>query len=127
MQIGAVSFRPYVYNTNAVGPKSMNKIAAIGDDLTSSKLDATALVSDEAKKQQNINPLKPGQSMDFAGILQMQMQMSRMNEARVMKPQENSENPSLKAEPAVPEIQNEMQESAQGAIAIDELSAMGLQ
>ena len=89
MQIGAVSFQayqPYVYNANSVSKNSLNKISAIGDDLTTSKLDASALVSDESKKAQNENPLKPGQSLDFAGIIQMQMQMSRLNEARIMQP-----------------------------------------
>ena len=101
MQIGAVSMRPYIYNTNGVSSKSMNKIAAIGDDVTSSKLDVSALVSDDAKRQQNMNPLKPGQSLDFAGILQMQMQMSRMNEARVMQPVKTEEPQELlKAMPA---------------------------
>ena len=96
MRIGSVSMTPYIYNTNAISPKSMNKIAAIGDDVTSSKLDVSSLMSDEAKKQQNMNPLKPGQTLDFSGILQMQMQMSRMNEARIMKPAEET----LKVEPA---------------------------
>jgi len=90
MRIGSVSMTPYIYNTNGVSAKSMNKIDAIGDDVTSSKLDVSSLVSDEAKKQQNMNPLKPGQTLDFTGILQMQMQMSRMNEARIMKPAEET-------------------------------------
>lgn len=91
MRIGSVSMTPYVYNTNAVSAKSMNKIDAIGSDVTKSKINASELVSDEAKKLQNSNPLKPGQSLDFTGILQMQMQMSRLNEARVMKPVEDEE------------------------------------
>lgn len=102
MQIGAVSMRPYIYNTNAVGRNSMNKISAISDDVTSSRLDASALVSEEAKKQENTNPLKRGQSLDFAGIIQMQMQMGRMNAARVMQPSESNQEAMvpLKAEPA---------------------------
>lgn len=101
MRIGSVSMTPYIYNTNGVSAKSMNKIAAISDDVTSSKLDVSALVSDEAKKQQNMNPLKPGQSLDFAGIIQMQMQMSRLNEARVMQPAKTEEPAeALKAMPA---------------------------
>ena len=103
MQIGAVSMRPYIYNTNAVGPKSMNKIAAISDDVTSSRLDASSLVSEESKKQVNTNPLKIGQSLDFASIMQMQMQMGRMNAARIFKPADEAseELAPLKAEPAV--------------------------
>lgn len=111
MQIGAVSFQaynPYVYNTNSVSANSMNKIAAIGDDLTSSKLDASALVSDESKKVQNQNPLKPGQSLDFAGILQMQMQMGRLNEARVMQSAAEEPLETLKAMPAEETNENAM-------------------
>ena len=86
MQVGAVSFRPYVYNTNAVSSKSLNKISAIGDDVLESKLDASALTSNEAKQSsaEVLNPLKRGESLDFAGIVQMQMQMGRMNAERLL-------------------------------------------
>lgn len=111
MRIGSVSMTPYIYNTNGVSAKSMNRIAAIGDDVTSSKLDVSALVSDESKKQQNMNPLKPGQSLDFSGILQMQMQMSRLNEARVMQPAKEEEpTETLKAVPGA-EMNNPAQVS----------------
>jgi len=101
MQIGAVSMKPYIYNTNAVSPKSLDKISAISDDITSSRLDASSLVSEESKKQVNTNPLKPGQSLDFTGIIQMQMQMSRLNASRVMKPSDDNQDAlaPLKAEP----------------------------
>lgn len=88
MQIGSVGFRPYIYNTNTVSPSSMNKISAIGKDALASKTDVSALTSDEAKKSETTNPLKRGESLDFAGILQMQMQMSRMNADRLIKPQD---------------------------------------
>lgn len=84
MRIGSVSMTPYIYNTNSVSAKSLNRISAISDDNTVSRLDASGLVSEEASTQ-NMNPLKPGQSLDFAGILEMQMQMSRANEARIMQ------------------------------------------
>ena len=84
MRIGAVSMTPYIYNTNSISAKSLNKISAISGDNTVSRLDATSLVSDEASTQ-NMNPLKPGQSLDFAGILEMQMQMSHENVARIMQ------------------------------------------
>jgi len=83
MQIGAVSgysFNPYIYNTNRVSSASMNKIQGIGDDLLSSKTDFSALT-----EQDTTNPLRKGETLDFAGIISMQLQMSRMNEARVMK------------------------------------------
>lgn len=83
MQIGSVSFRPYVYNTNAVSSASMNKISAIGKDALAGKTDVSALTSQEAKNSEVMNPLKRGETLDFAGILQMQMQMSRMNADRL--------------------------------------------
>lgn len=89
MQVGAIgsaSFMPYIYNTNNVSRASMNKIQGIGEDLLDSKTDFSALSS-----QENINPLKKGQTLDFAGIMSMQMEMSRMNAARVMKEPEKED------------------------------------
>ncbi|MDO4965858.1 MAG: hypothetical protein Q4E51_04045 [Lachnospiraceae bacterium] len=84
MQIGAVSFmQPYVYNTNAVSSKSLNKISAISDDALDSKTDVSALVEDEDNYTDVLNPLGRGQSLDFGSILDQQMQMSRMNQARL--------------------------------------------
>ncbi len=83
MQIGAIGatpYTPYIYNTNTVSRASMNKIKGIGEDLLESKTDFSALSS-----QETTNPIKRGQSLDFAGIMSMQMEMSRMNAARVMK------------------------------------------
>lgn len=86
MQIGAVSgYQPYIYNTNAVSSKSLNKISAIGKDPLVSKTDVSALISQESKNTDVLNPLKRGESLDFTGILNMQMQMSRMNADRIMK------------------------------------------
>lgn len=82
MRIGAVggySYNPYIYNTNSVSSASMNKIQGIGDDLLKSKTDFSALT-----EQETTNPLRKGESLDFMGILDMQLQMSRMNEARLM-------------------------------------------
>ena len=83
MQIGAIGatpYTPYIYNTNTVNRASMNKISAINDDALASKTDFSNLTTGETT-----NPLKRGESLDFAGILSMQMQMGRMNAARVMK------------------------------------------
>lgn len=123
MQIGAVSMNPYIYNTNAVSSKSLNRISAIGSDVTQSKMDVSALLSDDAKKQQNVNPLKPGQSLDFAGILQMQMQMSRLNEARVMQPAKEEEpEDMLKAMPAASADDN----MVTGSLVDDAMAAIGI-
>ena len=81
MQVGAVSMAmpmPYVYNTNRVDRASMNKIKPIEDDLLDSKTDFSGL-----NEEENINPLAMGQTKDFAGVLEMQMQMGRMNAARL--------------------------------------------
>jgi len=83
MQVGAVSYQPYVYNANAVSSKSLNKISAISDDALDSKTDISALVSDENKSMDVLNPLKRGESLDFAGILDQQMSLSRNNAARL--------------------------------------------
>ena len=81
MQVGAVSMAmpmPYVYNTNRVDRASMNKIEPIEDDVLASKTDFSDLADDE-----NVNPLAMGQTKDFAGILDMQMQMSALNASRL--------------------------------------------
>ncbi len=83
MQVGAIgagSFQPYVYNTNSLDRTSMKKIQGIDDDLLTSKTDFSAL-TDETK--QNVNPLKRGETADFASVVDMQMQMGRMNATRL--------------------------------------------
>lgn len=81
MTIGAISFQPYVYNVNAVNPASMNRLSRISDDVLDKKTDFSGLT--EAR---NENPLKRGQTLDFQGMLEMQMQRGRSNAARIMKP-----------------------------------------
>lgn len=83
MQIGAVGtgyYQPYVYNTNSLSRASLKPVQGIGDDLLTSKTDFSAL-TDETK--QNVNPLKRGETVDFAGLVDMQMQMGRMNASRL--------------------------------------------
>lgn len=84
MQIGAISFRPYIYNTNMLSGSSLSKVSSIGDDLLTGKTDFSALTNES-----NVNPLKKGESSNFVDILEMQMQMGRMNAARIMKPGED--------------------------------------
>ena len=81
MTIGAISFQPYVYNVNAISPASMNRLSRISDDVLDKKTDYSGLT-----KAENENPLKPGQTMDFKGILEMQMQRGRSAAARMIKP-----------------------------------------
>lgn len=81
MTIGAISFQPYVYHVNAISPASMNRLSKISDDVLDQKTDFSGLAQAE-----NENPLKMGQTLDFKGMLEMQMQGGRNNAARVMKP-----------------------------------------
>ncbi len=74
--------QPYVYNTNSVSASSLNKVQGIGDDLLTSKTDFSPL----AEEQKNINPLKRGETADFMGILEKQMEESRQNASRVLNP-----------------------------------------
>lgn len=86
MQIGAVGFSPFVYNTNAVSSASMNKVSSIGKDALASKTDFSGLTL----QGENQNPLKKGQTANWADVLSMQMEMSQRNAARIMKPADNT-------------------------------------
>ena len=79
MTIGAVSFQPYVYNVNAISPASMNRLSRISDNVLDKKTEYKGITENE-------NPLKKGQTLDFQGMLEMQMQRGRSNAARIMKP-----------------------------------------
>ncbi|MCM1058271.1 MAG: hypothetical protein NC517_11785 [Firmicutes bacterium] len=86
MRIGAVGFQmyqPYIYNTNTVSGKSLSKVNPIGDDLLSSGTDFSGMTDEE---QQNLNPLRRGETVNFADVIAMQMQMGRMNADKIMKP-----------------------------------------
>ena len=89
MNIGAISFQPYIYNTNYISRASLNKVNAISDDLVSAKTDYSGLV----EEQSNQNPLRKGETRDFAGILQQQFQMARTNADRLIKPTQETEEP----------------------------------
>lgn len=86
MRVGAVGFQmyqPYIYNTNTLSGSSLSKVKPIGDDLLSSGTDFSGMTDDE---QQNLNPLRRGETVNFADVIAMQMQMGRMNADRIMKP-----------------------------------------
>lgn len=90
MQISPVgiSFRPYIYNTNTVSANSLNKISGIEDDALKSSVDYS--------NDKNENPLKLGETSNFADVLAMQFQLGQNNAARVMKPAEDIEEPAKK-------------------------------
>ncbi len=80
MTIGAISFQPYVYTVNSISAASMNRLSKISDNVLDKKIDYSELA--EAK---NENPLKKGQTLDFQGMLEMQMNRGRNNASRIMK------------------------------------------
>lgn len=80
--MSAVSFRPYVYNTNTVSAVSLNKLSRISDNVLDKKIDYSELTDERL----NENPLKKGQTLDFQGMLAMQMQRGQNNAARIMRP-----------------------------------------
>ncbi len=111
MTIGAISFQPYVYNVNAISPASTNRLSRISDDVLDKKTDYSGLT-----KAENENPLKPGQTMDFKGILEMQMQRGRSNASRIMRSAEETK----PAEEAMPV---EETKPAEEASPVEELQA----
>lgn len=86
MQIASLGYVPQIYNVNTVSRASMNPIAPISEDVTRSRVDFSGLIS-EAGNRQNQNPLRPGESANFADILASQFAMSAQNQARVMVPE----------------------------------------
>ena len=80
MRVGAVGASPYVYNTNAISSASLNKIQGIGSDAETSRSDFSGLTETAV----NENPLKLGETKNFVDVMEMQIQMGRMNAARVM-------------------------------------------
>ena len=79
--IGSAMVQPYIYNTNTVSRNSLNKVSGISDDVTKSKTDFSGL----SESDKNTNPLKMGETKDFAGILAQQFFTGQMNAARVIK------------------------------------------
>lgn len=80
--VNALSFRPYVYNTNSVSAASMNKLSRISDDVLDKKIDYSELTDESL----NENPLKKGQTLNFQDMLDMQMRRGQNNAARIMRP-----------------------------------------
>ena len=93
MRIGGLSsvYPTYVYNPVTVSSKSMNKLSRISDDVLDKKVDYSGVES----KEENQNPLKKGETIDFEGMLAKQMQQGRNRAAKIMpeglKPVENRE------------------------------------
>lgn len=85
MQISAIGYPTFVYNTNYVSSRSLGRVRAISNDALAGRVGYEG-------SSENENPLRPGTSKDFVGIISSQMAMSRMNAARIMRePQQTEE------------------------------------
>lgn len=87
MRIGALNFKPFIYNTNSLNRNSLNKISAISEDLPSRKTDFTGL----AASDWNENPLHKGETSNFTDVFQKQFYKSRQNASMLFKPSEHSD------------------------------------
>ncbi|MBO6015277.1 MAG: hypothetical protein J6P60_01655 [Lachnospiraceae bacterium] len=98
MQIGAVgmNFQPYVFNTNSVSANSLNKISPIADDALASSVDYYS-------NSKNQNPLKMGQTANYADVLAMQFQLGQNNATRIMKPEQEQETQAADIAPVASE------------------------
>lgn len=81
MRIGGVGniYPTFIYNPNTVSARSMDKLSRISDDVLDKKVDYS-----EMEAQENQNPLRKGQTVDFEGILAKQMQQGQNRAARIM-------------------------------------------
>ena len=91
MRIGAVGFSPYVYRVNSVSASSLSRVSPIGDDLLASKTDFSGLSGVKNDENATINPLKRGETANFADVLAMQMQMGRLHAERIFHSSGSSE------------------------------------
>ena len=76
--VGSI-YPSYVYNPNTVSAKSMDKLSRISDDVLDKKTDYSGTTAEE-----NQNPLKKGQTIDFEGIVAKQMQQGQNRAAKLM-------------------------------------------
>lgn len=114
--IGAYGFQPYVYNVNTVSAASMNKLSRISDDVLDKKID----YSESVEESRNENPLKKGQTLDFQGMLERQMQKGRVNAAKVMKPAEETQTVDM----AVQVVDTAWSDSASDVEAVENASVI---
>lgn len=96
MRIGSIGFQtyqPYIYNTNTLSRNSLSRVKPIGDDLLASGTDFSGMTEEE----ENLNPLRKGETLHFADVIAMQMQMGRMNADKIMKPADKAASGGLTA------------------------------
>lgn len=95
--IGGIStayYNPYVYNTRSVSAASLNSIDRISDDATDGGVDFSSIDEENAV---NINPLKKGETANFADILMSQFSTSAIRQSEVFNSPsaENQANPYM--------------------------------
>lgn len=73
-------YAAYVYNPNTVGASSLNKLSKIPNDVLAKKTDYSETVA----KEENQNPLKKGQTIDFENVLARQMQQGQNRAAKIL-------------------------------------------
>ena len=79
MGIGAImAYQPYIYNTNTVSAKSLEKIQGVNNDVSTDHIE---------KKSPSVadveNSLSYGETSDFASVLDEQMHMGMQNAMRL--------------------------------------------
>lgn len=96
--VGSMAYDPYIYNTRQVSSASLNKIGRISDDATDGGVDFSA--TKKVDEQANINPLKKGETANFADVLMSQMNMSQIRQSQLLGGEQN-QNPAAEAMQAV--------------------------
>ena len=76
--VSSFGYTPYVYNTNTVSKASLGSVNKIPDDVLSSKVGYQS-------EQENVNPLKMGETKNLGDVIMSQMSMGYLNAARVLK------------------------------------------
>lgn len=102
MRIGGIGnvYPTYVYNPNTVSSKSMDKLSRISDNVLDKKVDYS-----ERAAEENQNPLKKGETIDFEGVLAKQMQQGQNRAAKIMpggmKPAESGQTEQINVQEQV--------------------------
>ncbi len=80
--VGSLAYDPYIYNTRQVSSASLNRIGRISDDATDGGVDFSAV--EKVEEQVNLNPLKRGETANFADVLMSQMNLSQIRQSQLL-------------------------------------------
>jgi len=79
MGIGAImAYQPYIYNTNTVSAKSLEKIQGVNNDVSIDHIEKKSPYVADVE-----NSLSYGETSDFASVLDEQMHMGMQNAMRL--------------------------------------------